>query len=91
MHLSPLDPSKFRAARRGIAFADVLAGRYEEASLWVEKVLRERPNYLAPMRELAQPMRSPDGLKRWCICVTSTPYCASPLSKNGFRFVDQTT
>jgi hypothetical protein len=38
-------------------------------------------------RELAQPMRSPDGLqkhkKRWCICVTSTPYCASPHQRMG--------
>jgi tetratricopeptide (TPR) repeat protein len=52
MRLSPLDPLSFRA-QGGIAFAHFLAGRYDEASLWAEKALRERPNYLAAIRELA--------------------------------------
>ena len=29
-----------------VAFAHFLAGRYEEASSWAEKALRERPNLL---------------------------------------------
>jgi hypothetical protein len=52
MRLSPLDPLSFRA-QGGIAFAHFLADRYDEASLWAEKALRERPNYLAAIRELA--------------------------------------
>jgi TolB-like protein/class 3 adenylate cyclase len=52
MRLSPLDPLSFRA-QGGIAFAHFLAGRYDEAALWAERALRERPNYLAAMRELA--------------------------------------
>jgi TolB-like protein/class 3 adenylate cyclase len=52
IRLSPLDPLKFRA-QGGIAFAHFLAGRYDEAALWAEKALLERPNYLAAIRELA--------------------------------------
>jgi TolB-like protein/class 3 adenylate cyclase len=52
MRLSPLDPLGFRA-QGGIAFANFLAGRYDEAISWAEKALRERPNYLAAIRELA--------------------------------------
>ena len=52
MRLSPLDPLRFRA-QGGIAFAHLLAGRYDEAITWAETALRERPNYLAAMRELA--------------------------------------
>ena len=35
-------------ARRGIAFADVLAGRYEEASLWVEKLKLNDQQHKSP-------------------------------------------
>jgi tetratricopeptide (TPR) repeat protein len=52
MQLNPLDPLSFRA-RGGIAFAHFLAGRYEEAINWAEAALRDRPNYLAAIRELA--------------------------------------
>jgi adenylate cyclase len=52
MRLSPLDPLSFRA-QGGIAFAHLLAGRYDEAIKWAETALRERPNYLAAIRELA--------------------------------------
>lgn len=52
MRLSPLDPLGFRA-QSGIAFANFLAGRYDEAISWAEKALRERPNNLAAIRELA--------------------------------------
>jgi adenylate cyclase len=52
MRLSPLDPHMFRA-RGGIAFAHFLAGRYDEAITWAEAALRERPNYIASIRELA--------------------------------------
>jgi TolB-like protein/class 3 adenylate cyclase len=52
MRLSPLDPLSFRA-QGGIAFAHFLAGRYDEAIRWAEMALRERPNYLAAIRELA--------------------------------------
>jgi TolB-like protein/class 3 adenylate cyclase len=52
MRLSPFDPLGFRA-QSGIAFANFLAGRYDEAISWAEKALRERPNNLAAIRELA--------------------------------------
>jgi len=52
IRLSPLDPLTFRA-QGGVAFAHFLAGRYEEAIMWAETALRERPNYLAAIRELA--------------------------------------
>jgi len=52
IRLSPLDPLTFRA-QGGIAFAHFLAGHYNEAITWAEAALRERPNYLAAIRELA--------------------------------------
>ena len=52
MRLSPLDPLSFRA-QGGIAFAHFLAGRYDEAIKWAETALRERPNYIAAIRDLA--------------------------------------
>ena len=42
MRLSPLDFG-FHAAETGTAFAHVRAGRYEEASRWAEKALRDQP------------------------------------------------
>jgi TolB-like protein len=52
LRLSPLDPLSFRA-QGGIAFAHFLAGRYDEASSWAEMALRQRPTFLAAIRELA--------------------------------------
>jgi tetratricopeptide (TPR) repeat protein len=52
MRLSPLDPFVFRAYA-GLACAHLLAGRYEEASLWAEKALQRRPNLLVAVREAA--------------------------------------
>ena len=49
MRLSPLDPLMY-GAQCGIAFAHFFAGRYDEASLWAEKVLREEPNYYPAVR-----------------------------------------
>jgi TolB-like protein len=49
MRLSPLDPeiSRMQAVT---AFAHFLAGRHDEASLWAQKALSERPNYLTALR-----------------------------------------
>jgi len=52
MRLSPLDPLNVRALG-GIAFAHFVAGRYDETSLWAEKALQERQNYLPAIRDLA--------------------------------------
>jgi TolB-like protein len=49
MRLSPLDPLTFDA-QTGIAFAHFFAGRYDDASSWAEKVLRERPEYHPALR-----------------------------------------
>ena len=52
MRLSPLDPLSFRT-RAAVAFAHFVAGRYDESSLWAEKALQEKSNYLPALRELA--------------------------------------
>ena len=52
MRLSPLDPFVFRAYA-GLACAHLLAGRYDESSLWAERALQRRPNLLVAIRESA--------------------------------------
>jgi TolB-like protein/class 3 adenylate cyclase len=49
MRLNPLDPLLF-GMQNGMAAAHFLAGRYDEASSWAEKALREHPNYLPAIR-----------------------------------------
>jgi TolB-like protein len=49
MRLSPLDPFLF-GMQHGMAAAHFLAGRYDEALPWVEKVLRDHPNHLPALR-----------------------------------------
>jgi hypothetical protein len=49
MRLSPLDPETIRM-QAGIATAQFLAGHYDEASLWAQKALREKPSYLTALR-----------------------------------------
>jgi tetratricopeptide (TPR) repeat protein len=44
MRLSPLDPTLYHM-RVGTAFAHMLAGRFDEASLWAERAFLEEPNY----------------------------------------------
>lgn len=45
MRLSPLDPEMMRM-QAGTAWAHLLAGDADEASLWAEKAFRERPDFL---------------------------------------------
>jgi adenylate cyclase len=52
MRLSPLDPF-VSAAQNGIALVHLCAGRYDEASSWAEKALREDPNYHPALRVFA--------------------------------------
>jgi TolB-like protein len=52
MRLSPLDPLTF-IAQMGIAFAHFFAGRYDDASSWAEKALREKPEYHPALRVAA--------------------------------------
>jgi tetratricopeptide (TPR) repeat protein len=52
MRLSPLDPLMF-SLEAGIALAHLLAGRYEEATSWAEKSLRDLPDHHASLRILA--------------------------------------
>jgi TolB-like protein len=52
MRLSPLDPILYNM-QVGTAFAHFLGGRYDEASIWANKALREQPNYPAANRILA--------------------------------------
>jgi adenylate cyclase len=50
--LSPFDPLRFFFW--GVAgFAELVAGRYEEAVVWLTKALRENPGHLAAHRNLA--------------------------------------
>jgi tetratricopeptide (TPR) repeat protein len=91
MHLSPLDPHGFRA-RGGIAFAHFLAGRYEEAITWAEAALRERPTYMASIRELAAANalagQLSDAQRPWRACANLTQQGAFPRSKIGSRSAD---
>ncbi len=52
MRLSPFDPLIFRE-HAAIAYAHFFAGRYDEATAWAEKAMRERPNYLTAIRGAA--------------------------------------
>jgi adenylate cyclase len=52
MRLSPLDPA-FHAMETGTASAHLSAGRYDEASLWAEKALRDQPNSADAAQTLA--------------------------------------
>lgn len=45
MRLSPLDPEMMRM-QAGLAWAHLLAGQADEASLWAEKAFRELPGFL---------------------------------------------
>jgi TolB-like protein len=44
MRLSPLDPVLYHM-QVGTAYAHMLAGRFEEASMWAERAFRVEPNY----------------------------------------------
>jgi TolB-like protein len=52
MRLNPLDPLTF-IVQMGIAFAHFFAGRYDDASSWAEKALREKPEYHNALRVAA--------------------------------------
>lgn len=52
MRLSPLDLA-FHAMETGTASAHIRAGRYDEASLWAEKALRDQPNSADAAQALA--------------------------------------
>ena len=52
MRLSPLDPLIF-LAQGGMAWAHFVAARYDEASSWAEKAVREQANYASGMRMAA--------------------------------------
>jgi tetratricopeptide (TPR) repeat protein len=45
MRLSPLDPEMYRM-QAGMAAAHLFAGRFEDASSWAEKSLRQLPSFL---------------------------------------------
>jgi len=46
MRLSPLDPMGYLLTG-GLSFANLEAGRYEEAIEWADRSLREQPRYIA--------------------------------------------
>jgi tetratricopeptide (TPR) repeat protein len=52
MRLSPLDPEVF-VAHLGLAAAHLFDGRYDEASSWAEKAMRQRPNAAGAARVAA--------------------------------------
>jgi adenylate cyclase len=61
MRPSAFDPHTI-AMHAGTAFSHFLAGRCEEARLWVQKALWERTNYLTTLRPPA--MRLADDLRK---------------------------
>ena len=52
MRLSPLDPHMF-SMQLGTAFAHFFAGRYDEASSWAQRSLREQADHFPALRILA--------------------------------------
>ena len=52
MRLSPLDPEMFRM-QAGTVFAHLLAGRFDDALSWADKVLRDFPNFLPAVSTIA--------------------------------------
>jgi TolB-like protein/tetratricopeptide (TPR) repeat protein len=52
MRLSPIDPLMYMM-HTGSALAHFLAGRYDEASAWAERALRDKPNYYPALRMAA--------------------------------------
>jgi TolB-like protein len=52
MRLSPLDPEMFRM-QAGVAFAHLLAGRFDAAASWAEKSFRDLPSFLVAIAILA--------------------------------------
>ena len=52
MRLSPFDPQAF-AAHLVTGFGHFIAGRYDEASMWAERALREQPNFAGAARVTA--------------------------------------
>jgi Flp pilus assembly protein TadD len=48
MRLSPRDPEVFNA-QMALAQAHLFIGRHDEASSWVEKAVREKPNHVAAL------------------------------------------
>ena len=94
MRLSPLDPMSFRTLG-AVAFAHFVAGRYDEASLWAEKALGERTNFLPAIRDLAASRalagRSGEAQAAMARLREIAPAMRVSLSKNGNHFVDLTT
>ena len=52
MRLSPFDPFNF-LAQGAIAVSHFIAGRYDEASSWAQKAVREQPNFAPALRIFA--------------------------------------
>jgi TolB-like protein/class 3 adenylate cyclase len=52
MRMSPLDPMSYRT-KGALAFAHFVAGRYDDSSIWAERALQEKSNYLPALRDLA--------------------------------------
>ena len=52
MRISPLDPMSYRT-KGALAFAHFIAGRYDNSSIWAERALQEKSNYLPALRDLA--------------------------------------
>ncbi|RUX03721.1 tetratricopeptide repeat protein [Mesorhizobium sp. M2A.F.Ca.ET.037.01.1.1] len=49
MRMSPVDPLMFDM-QNAVAVAHLFAGRFEEASTWAERSLREKPDFLPSLR-----------------------------------------
>ncbi|MGY2991522.1 adenylate/guanylate cyclase domain-containing protein [Mesorhizobium sp. URHB0026] len=52
IRMSPVDPLMFDM-QNAVAVAHLFAGRFEEASSWAERSLREKPDYLGSLRYAA--------------------------------------
>jgi len=76
LRLSPLDP-RMVLALNGIAVAHLVAGRYDEASSWAAKALRQHRNHLPSLRtymaSCALAGRIDEARQTWTICRQLNP------------------
>ncbi len=94
MRLSPLDPALYNM-QTGTAFAHLLAGRYDEASSWVEQPFQNDLKYLQAAAVTAASHALADGWtkrgKPCNACARSIPRCAFPTSRIGIPYADPKT
>jgi tetratricopeptide (TPR) repeat protein len=87
LRLSPFDPLIFKM-HTAIAYAHLLAGRHDDASVAAENILRTRPNYLTAVRGAAASHALAGRLDRARTLMAHMRQrdCTSRISRSSYRF-----